>query len=372
MMEDNYGEQIQMQILDFATTKRTEWEENHKLYSVVFEITPRCNFNCVHCYLHDHHCSKELSFDEIIRILDILYQSGVLFLTLTGGDVFMRRDFVDIYTYAKKKGFIVELYTNAALLDERTLSVLKKYPPLLVDISLYGSCEETYQRVTGVTGAFEKVLKNIGLLVEANIRVSLKAPILKLYYSELDAMKQIAEQYNLPFRTGLEIFPALENDKSVQQYAVSMRDSLRYEFREYDERPRSLDNEGNFKKVNLLEERPLFRCKLGQASCVIDYEGRMCPCMSFRQVGRKLTFDNFHEVWNSFSTYPKMKASPTYKCLDCEAYDFCDICPAKMDSEHGSLEFVDSHFCKSAKARYKYYVEGCPENEVLEEIQDNW
>ena len=284
----------------------------------------------------------------------------------------MRRDFVDIYTYAKKKGFIVELYTNAALLDERTLSVLKKYPPLLVDISLYGSCEETYQRVTGVTGAFEKVLKNIGLLVEANIRVSLKTPILKLYYSELDAMKQIAEQYNLPFRTGLEIFPALENDKSVQQYAVSMRDSLRYEFREYDERPRSLDNEGNFKKVNLLEERPLFRCKLGQASCVIDYEGRMCPCMSFRQVGRKLTFDNFHEVWNSFSTYPKMKASPTYKCLDCEASDFCDICPAKMDSEHGSLEFVDSHFCKSAKARYKYYVERCPENEVLEEIQDNW
>lgn len=210
------------------------------------------------------------------------------------------------------------------------------------------------------------------MLVEADIRVSLKTPILKLYYSELDAMKQIAEQYHLPFRTGLEIFPALENDRSVQQYAVSMRDSLRYEFREYDERPRSLDNEENFKKVNLLEERPLFRCKLGQASCVIDYEGRMCPCMSFRQVGRNLTFDNFHEVWNSFSTYPKMKASPTYKCLKCEAYDFCDICPAKMDSEHGSLEFVDSHFCKSAKARYKYYVEGLRENEVLEEIRDNW
>ena len=38
MMEDNYGEQIQMQILDFATTKRTEWEENHQMYSVVVAI----------------------------------------------------------------------------------------------------------------------------------------------------------------------------------------------------------------------------------------------------------------------------------------------------------------------------------------------
>lgn len=371
-MEDNYGQQIQMQILDFATTKRSEWEENHKLYSVVFEITPHCNFNCVHCYLHDHHCSKELSFDEVISILDILYQNEVLFLTLTGGDIFARKDFIDIYTYAKKKGFIVELYTNAALLDERTLDVLKKYPPLLVDISLYGSCEETYKKVTGVTGAYEKVLRNIGLLVDANIRVSLKTPILNLYYSELDAMKQIAAQYHLPFRTGLEIFPALENDKSVQQYAVSMRDSLQYEFSEYDERPRPFNERETFKKVNLLEERPLFRCKLGQASCVIDYEGRMCPCMSFRQIGKKLTYDNFCEIWNSFSKYPKMKASPTYKCLSCEAYDFCDICPAKMESEHGSFEFVDSHFCKSAKARYKYYVEGLPENEVLEEVRDNW
>ena len=103
-MDDFFTDRIKTQVLDFATDKRFVWEQNHQLYSVIFEITPKCNFNCVHCYLHDHHCSNELSYDEIIEIIDILYEKEVLFLTLTGGDIFTRKDFLDIYLYAKKKG----------------------------------------------------------------------------------------------------------------------------------------------------------------------------------------------------------------------------------------------------------------------------
>lgn len=105
-MDDVFTDRIKMQVLDFATDKRSLWEKNHQLYSVIFEITPKCNFNCVHCYLHDHHATSELPFEEIIRIIDILYEKEVLFLTLTGGDIFTRKDFLDIYLYAKKKGFI--------------------------------------------------------------------------------------------------------------------------------------------------------------------------------------------------------------------------------------------------------------------------
>ena len=102
-MDDFFTDRIKMQVLDFATDKRTVWEQNHQLYSVIFEITPKCNFNCVHCYLHDHHCSNELSYDEIIEIIDILYEKEVLFLTLTGGDIFTRKDFLDIYLCKEKR-----------------------------------------------------------------------------------------------------------------------------------------------------------------------------------------------------------------------------------------------------------------------------
>lgn len=189
--------------------------------------------------MHDHHCSNELSYDEIIEIIDILYEKEVLFLTLTGGDIFMRKDFLDIYLYAKKKGFIVELYTNGALINNEIISVFEKYPPLLVDISLYGSCEETYKKVTGVSGAFKKIMSNIELLLEAGIRVSVKMPVLNLYYEELPVIKTIADSFNIPFRTGFEIYPSIDNDDSVQQYAVPLVDSLKYEFEEFAKRSRT-------------------------------------------------------------------------------------------------------------------------------------
>jgi len=365
-MDEYFFEKLEMQVLDFATDKRAIWEQRHQMYSVIFEITPKCNFNCVHCYLHDHHGSEELPYDEIIRIIDILYEKEVLFLTFTGGDIFTRKDFLDIYLYAKKKGFIIELYTNGALINAEIIDVFQQYPPLLVDISLYGSCEETYKKVTGVSGAFDKVIGNIKALLDAGIRVSVKAPVLNLYYKELPQIKEIAETFDIPFRTGFEIFPSIDNDDSVQQYAVPMADALKYEFEEYKKSPRTFGEDPDVMVVDLLKERPLFRCKLGRASCAIDYEGNMCPCMSFRHAGQRLTRENYDELWASFGQYPKMKASPTYKCLSCEAYDYCDICPAMMQFVHGHLEYIDEHFCKSAKARYAFYVNNAtPEEATL-------
>lgn len=307
-MDDIFLEKVQSRILDFATDKRAEWERQHKLYSVIFELTPRCNFNCVHCYLNEHHASKELSYDEIIEIIDILYDNEVLFLTFTGGDIFTRADFIQIYMYAKKKGFIIELYTNGTLITDEIIEVFKQYPHLLVDISLYGSCEETYYKVTNVKGAFNKVLQNIQKMLDAKIRVSVKAPVLNLYYDELPQIKNIAEDFGVPFRTGFEIFPS------------------------------------------------------------IDYEGRMCPCMSFRHVGKRLTRENFERIWSGFRDYPRMRASEAYKCLRCKAYDFCDICPAMMQFVHGDLEHIDEHFCVSAKARYEHYIKGTPTEVLLKNI----
>lgn len=368
-MDDYFTEKVKMQVLDFATDKRTVWEQKHQLYSVIFEITPRCNFNCVHCYLHDHHASRQLSYDEIIEIIDILYENEVLFLTLTGGDIFTRKDFLDIYLYAKKKGFIVELYTNGALINDEIVRTFAKYPPLLVDISLYGSCEETYQKVTGVSGAFDRVMHNIRALLDAGVRVSVKAPVLNLYYDELPRIKAIAEQFGIPFRTGFEIFPSIDNDDSVQQFSVPLADSLRYEFAEFEKRPRTFGEDYDVELVDLQKDRPLFRCKLGRASCAIDFNGNMCPCMSFRHAGKRLTRENFQELWSSFRQYPAMKASPAYRCLSCKAYDFCDICPAMMQSVHGDLEYVDEHFCQSAKARYKHYIQGADTDSALQDLQ---
>jgi MoaA/NifB/PqqE/SkfB family radical SAM enzyme len=76
------------------------------------EITRRCPLVCLHCYnnlaMGDTDArERELDYDEHCRLLDQLADAGCLWLLYTGGEIFARRDFLDIYTYAKKKGFLI-------------------------------------------------------------------------------------------------------------------------------------------------------------------------------------------------------------------------------------------------------------------------
>ena len=59
--------------------------------SVHLDITYRCNERCVHCYL-DHDDHGEMTTAEIIDVLEQLADAGVFFLSLSGGEVLMRRD----------------------------------------------------------------------------------------------------------------------------------------------------------------------------------------------------------------------------------------------------------------------------------------
>jgi MoaA/NifB/PqqE/SkfB family radical SAM enzyme len=94
---DNTKEAMYVQLLDFNVAKRKEWVDNRKPYSVLFELTARCNFNCIHCYLQNNHASEQMPFEKVIEIIDVLHDKGILFLTFTGGEIFTRADFLEIY-----------------------------------------------------------------------------------------------------------------------------------------------------------------------------------------------------------------------------------------------------------------------------------
>ena len=92
-------------------------------------MTRRCPLTCVHCYnnlpMADREArGRELDYEEHCRILDELADAGCLWLLYTGGEIFARRDFLDIYTYAKKKGFLITLFTNGTLITERIADYL--------------------------------------------------------------------------------------------------------------------------------------------------------------------------------------------------------------------------------------------------------
>src|SRR3954469_17459740 len=123
----------------------------------LFELTPTCNLRCHFCYVAlDPYAGPYLSTEQVCRVLDVLERAGVLFLTLTGGEIFSRRDFAEIYRHAKSKGFLVSLFTNATMVTEKIAQQLRDDPPFSIEVSLYGADAEHYEATTQIPGSFAR------------------------------------------------------------------------------------------------------------------------------------------------------------------------------------------------------------------------
>ena len=373
MVENN--EKMYLELLDFDTDKKEKWVKQRLPYSVLFELTARCNMNCVHCYLQNVHDTKELSYDKIIEIIDILYEKGIVFLTFTGGEILLRKDFVDIYLYAKKKGFLVELFTNGYLFDDKIIDVLAEYPPLLVDISLYGASENTYRKVTGLQNAFARVIQNCKKLKEAGIRVSLKSPIIDLTYPEIKDMQMLADKLQIPFVYTFEICNTIDRQDMPKMYQISLNKALEYEFANHY---KQIQTEGRKSKSNydeiineLRTNEKVYSCNVAVNSFVVDYNGKMCPCMKLRHRGIKLEKNNYEKIWSDFKKYSAQIATMDYKCKGCEALYYCDVCPAEMDFLYNDPEYRPENACKCAYIRKAFYENKISFDEALAEAKEN-
>jgi len=84
---------------------------------VQFDLTYRANERCVHCYL-DHDGRDEMTTAEIKDLLEQMAEAGVFFLTFSGGEIMMRRDFFEIVEHARRLSFCVKLKTNAVMVRQ--------------------------------------------------------------------------------------------------------------------------------------------------------------------------------------------------------------------------------------------------------------
>jgi MoaA/NifB/PqqE/SkfB family radical SAM enzyme len=163
-------------------------------YSVMFEITQRCNLRCKFCYLGSQINSvSDISLKEIYRIVDELKELGCMEITLLGGEPLIRKDLAEIYQYIKKKGILVKIWTNGTLLTSQIVKLFKKHPPSHLRISLYAGSAEGYRKISGNGGAFEKIKKGALLLKKNNVYFTFRTLLTKLNWDEFIKMKEFAD-----------------------------------------------------------------------------------------------------------------------------------------------------------------------------------
>ena len=276
-----------------------------------YEVTFRCNLNCVMCYNNlpgnDRAAkARELTLDEIKRTFDQIAEAGCLWLQLTGGEVLMRPDFREIYLYAKSKGFLIRLFTNGTMLTPALADFLAEYRPFAIEISLYGATEETYDAVTRVPGSYRKCLHGIRLLLDRGLPLSLKTVAITLNQHELGPMQSLCDDLGVRFRYAPDINPRIDGDRSNLVYRLSAEEGVALDLatppraRELGESVcAAVPSPGG-------EDVPLYGCAAGETAFHVDPYGEMTTCIMTRRDGYDLREGTFEEAWNE--VFPGLRA----------------------------------------------------------------
>lgn len=320
-----------------------------------FELTFRCNLRCAHCYVQCEAESwadePELTTAEICAMLDQLAEAGCLWLLLTGGEPLTRPDFAEIYLHAKRRGFLLTLFTNGTLVCEEVAALLAAYPPNAVEVSLYGRSAAVYERVTGVPGSFQRCMEGIARLAQLPTILRLKTPVMTLNVSELWEVKAYAESLGAPFRFdpmlnagmsgGREPLPLRLSPQEI--VALEQQDAERMaEWQEFCER---------FVGVQPEPDR-LYVCGAGWRTFHIDALGRLGVCLLARRPYYDLRRGSFRKGWEvALAAERARRPQRPYTCLDCSLLSLCGQCPGWAEMESGCAEEAVPFLCAVAHAR---------------------
>jgi radical SAM protein with 4Fe4S-binding SPASM domain len=327
---------------------------------VAIEVTRRCPLECLHCYnnlaMDDVEARRrELTKEEHFRLLDELVEIGCFWLLYTGGEIFARRDFLEIYTYAKTKGFLITLFTNGTVINEQIADYLAAWPPFAIEITLYGRTRETYEALTAIPGSYDRCLRGIRLLKGRGLPLKLKTVATSINKHEVLAMRQFSEEeLGVEFKVDGQINPRIDCSQSplavrlTPEEVVALDMSTPKAVSEYRRlAKRDLEN-----PPNLSQNDSVYFCGGGMNSFAINAYGEMGICVISQQETFSVRDARLKTVWEtSLAELRRRKRTKLTKCVQCQIQSLCGMCPANGEMENGDRESPVSFLCHVAHLR---------------------
>ena len=347
--------------------------------SGTFELSPLCNMDCKMCYIKmskekQESIARLRTKEEWIELAQKAKKKGMLFLLLTGGEPFLVKDFKELYIELHKMGFCISINSNGTMIDEDVIEWLKHYPPMRINMTLYGASNETYGRLCNNPKGFTQVTKAISLLKENNIQVKLNCSVTPYNKDDLKQMMDFAEEHDLVIQATSYMFPPLRKDKTKigQNNRFNAEDAAFYgayisaysngfdRFKEYIESGQLAlyDADDDCGVV----EGDHMRCRAGITSFWMTWEGKMLPCGMIPDKGKDPWEVGFDEAWENAKNIVSEITLPV-KCAGCGKKDECRACAAMVYTETGTYDKVPQYRCEMTKN----YPKAC--KKVLKELE---
>jgi radical SAM protein with 4Fe4S-binding SPASM domain len=315
--------------------------------SVHVDLTMRCNERCRHCYrmVEDR---AELTTAEIEDLLDQLARAGALYLTFSGGEIFLRRDLFGLVEHAKRLRFDVRLKTNALLVTDEAAARLRRLGVRQVDVSVYSADPAVHDAVTQVPGSLARSLQGVARLRDAGLRVKLNCPLMTVNVGGYRDVRALAERLGVPCGFDPMITARNDGDRAPLQLRVRGKALLPI----LDDpsltarRPAASGDAGAARAD--LDEIP---CSAGHNACYVSAYGDVMPCVAMPIACGNVREAPFADIWFGSARMRQVRAiriRDLHTCAGCSASRFCSRCPGQAFVEDGDLYGPSSAWCGHA------------------------
>ncbi len=328
--------------------------------SVHLDVTYRCNERCVHCYL-DHEDHGEMTTAEIKGILDQLAEAGVFFLTLSGGEVFLRRDFFELVEYARRLLFNVKIKSNGVMIREREAQRLRALGIDTVQISVYSHRAEVHDAITKLPGSFARSMKTIRFLHEQGVKVTMANVLMTANLGDQYELQKLAAEMGVHYTVDPTVTPKIDGDDSILSLRIpseALREVLR--------NPALVSDVEEFcAPPQPVSDRDLegYSCSAGHSACYISPYGDVFPCVQFPLPSGNLREQKFVDIWNhspQLNEVRSIQAKHLPVCSTCSHVATCSRCPGLAYME-GNMRGPSSADCEKS-----FYRTGIPSANMLQ------
>ena len=341
-----------------------------------FELLPICNLSCKMCYVRKSRAEVDaagglLPADEWLDFALQARDYGLLYPLLTGGEPFLRDDLCEILSGMQQMGLQVSINSNAALIDEPTARWLGKHRPTRINITLYGSSEESYQKLCGDGSAFGRVRKAVEYLKKYNVPVKFNSSITPENVGDMEEIISYAKSVGSPIQVATYMFPPIRRDAAMagKNHRLSPEEAglarVRADWLQ-NEPDWFRGQAARFSRFVPITDEMLasqgegesreMSCRAGRCSFWLDWQGNMGNCGMYTSVKVPAKGRNFADVWKEVADLTaKVRYCPV--CSNCPNRWLCHSCIAMVYCESGDQDGRPDYICKMNAAAARYYQE---------------
>ncbi len=333
---------------------------------LAFEITPRCNLNCIHCRTNaSMNLKDKLSFEDITNTVDEISKEFKPVVVLTGGEPLLRGDLFDIADFIKSKGMRVGIATNGTLVNEDTAKKIKEHFDV-ASLSIDGSQSSIHDNFRGVKGAFDATINAASMFKKVGLNFIINSSFTKRNQHDIENTYKLAKKIGagawymfmiVPTGRGEEISDELILKEDYQKI-LKWHFYMELEEKDIFVRPTCApeyyalcDMEAKKNNIDFTRRNLKFStggakgCIAGQKIAFIGYDGEVKPCSYFLRSAGNILKNSFVDIWHNSKIFKDMRDFQNYnkKCAACRYINVCGGCRARADAYYGDYMAIDPY-----------------------------